>query len=407
MRPIFIFAYYSYKDPVFQSAVLPYFTKPESGAKRKIILLTWEQTQFELNDQEVGKIKGDLKEQGIFWFKVKWHSGRFKMLKKVYDFLYGFFFSFFLVLKYKVSLIYSEGFPGAIIAHFVSLVSQRPHIIHTFEPHAEYMADAGVWKRNSWEYLLIKYLEITIANYAKAIITATSAYKEILKKKGVNTKIVVLPSCIDTEIFNFFPQARKKIRAELNIKSDQVVITYLGKLGGMYMEEELFQFFSQCQKHNPEKFRFFLFTNIAHDSLKGYLQKYCISEKVILCKYLKKEEVPAYLSASDIGFCAVRPIPSQRYSSPIKNGEYWACGLPIIIPEGVSDDFIIVRDNPATGFLIEKDYKKELHFSKLITRLLEVCEREKNEVVEVTRNLAITNREIKRAKKIIEKLLSE
>ena len=406
MRPIFIFAYYSYKDPVFQSSVLPYFTKPESQEKRKIILLTWEQNQFELSDQEVGDIKRDLKEQDIFWYKVKWHSGRFKMLKKAYDFIFGFFFSFLLVLKYKVSVIYSEGFPGAIISHFVSLLSQRPHIIHTFEPHADYMADAGVWKRNSWEYLLIKYLEITIANYAKAIITATSAYKEILEKKGVNTKIVVLPSCIDTEVYKFSAQAREKIRTELNIKNDQVVITYLGKLGGMYMEEELFKFFSQCLQFNPEKFRFFLFTKIAHDSLKGYLQKYCISEKVLLCKYLKKEDVPAYLSASDIGFCAVRPIPSQRYSSPIKNGEYWACGLPIIIPEGVSDDFILVRENLNTGILIETENRSGLLFSKLIPKLLEFSEKEKNEIVEVNRNMAINNREIRRAKRIIEKLLS-
>ena len=36
---------------------------------------------------------------------------------------------------------------------------------------------------------------------------------------------------------------------------------------------------------------------------------------------------------------AVRQYPSKKYCSPIKTGEYLACGLPVIIPEGISDDY--------------------------------------------------------------------
>lgn len=402
MSPIFVFAYYSYKDPVFQSAVLPYFT---SSSFKKVVLLTWEQKQYALSRQEIKEIKKALQQKEIVWYRVQWHSGRFKLLKKAFDFITGVFLSFLLIVKYKVELIYSEGFPGAIIAHFISILSFRPHVIHTFEPHADYMVEAGVWTKSSWEYRLLKYFEVPIANHAKVIITATKAYKKVLKERGVSTEILVLPSCIDTDFYDYQPNSREKIRRELNIRDNQIVITYLGKLGGMYMEEELFEFFGQCLQYDPHKFYFFLFTEIGNDRLKGVLNEYNIPESVILCKYLSKSEVPAYLSASDIGFCGVRPIQSQRYSSPIKNGEYWACGLPVIIPKGVSGDYLIIQENDDLGFIIEFDKEKGFAFCKIIPKLFEKLSINKNQIVKATRKIAIEKRDINQGRRVIHKLL--
>lgn len=403
-KTIFVFAYYSYKDPVFQSAVLPFF---RSSPLKKIILLTWEQEQYALSKKEIKEIKNSLQQEGIIWFQVQWHSGKFKLLKKAFDFITGVFFSFFLIIKYKARLVYSEGFPGAIIAHFISVLSFRPHIIHTFEPHAEYMLDAGVWTKNSWEYQLLKYFEIPIANHSKAIITATEAYKKVLIEKGVSTEIIVLPSCIDTDFYVYQPNSREKIRRELNILDDQIVITYLGKLGGMYMEEELFDFFSKCLQYDSGRFYFFLFTQIDNDRLIDFLNEYNIPNSVILCKYLCKSEVPAYLSASDIGFCGVRPIRSQRFSSPIKNGEYLACGLPVIIPKGVSDDYLIIQENDDVGLVIELDKEKGLAFSKIIPQLFEILSMDKDQIVKVTRKIAVEKRDIKQGRRVINKLLLE
>ena len=52
----------------------------------------------------------------------------------------------------------------------------------------------------------------------------------------------------------------------------------------------------------------------------------------------------ASLSAADLGVIAVPPTPSQRFRSPVKTALYWAAGLPILIPEGVADDWWIARD---------------------------------------------------------------
>ena len=404
MKAVLIFAYYSYNDPVFQSAVLPYFTKLDSPIKNHFVLLTWEQDQFALNHQDAKKIKEYLKKEGIIWYSVKWHSGRFKLLKKAYDFFKGIFLSLFLIIKYKANTIYSEGFPGAVIAHFISVISGCRHIIHTFEPHADYMKESGVWSENSWEYKLLKKLEIPIANHAATIITATEAYKKLLIQKGIKSKIIVLPSCIDTDFYSYKPLSRKKIRNELNIEDDQIVIAYLGKMGGMYMEEELFEFFKKCMVYSHFKFYFFLFTKVDNDRLNRFLHEYRIPKHLLLCKYLNKDEVPHYLSAADFGFCGVRPIESRRFSSPIKNGEYWACGLPVVIPAGISDDFLLVQNRSDTGYMLELDTDEKNLYPDII-KWLEEKHHRKNIIVEASRCLVIESRDLKGAKKILKELL--
>ena len=277
---------------------------------------------------------------GVIWYETLWHSGRFKPLKKAFDLLKGVIYSLILIRRHKAKKIYSEGFPGAIIGHFLSKLSGMPHIIHTFEPHADYMVEAGVWNKSNWEYRLLKKLEIPVGNHATHIITATKGYRKRLLEKGIKSEIRVIPSCVDTSFYKYLPEKRVELRSTFGLTNEHIVIAYLGKLGGMYMDRELFEFFASCLRDGKDRFFFFLFTNESSDKIEASLRDWGIPLSKIFYKYLQKDEVPSYLSAADIGFCGIRAIKSRRFSSPIKNGEYWACGLPILIPEGISDDYI-------------------------------------------------------------------
>lgn len=348
MTTIFVFAYYSYKDPVFQSAVLAYLQVLKSPHLR-FIILTWEQGQFRIDKTEKRQLREALLESNIVWHNTTWHSGRFKLLKKAFDLVKGVVLSGFLIAKYRAKTIYSEGFPGAIIGHYLSILTRTPHVIHTFEPHADYMMESGVWRKNSWEYKLLTLLEMRIAKRAERIITATRAYKEVLKSRLGRDNIAVVPSCVDTNHYKFDIRKRDEIRQDLGIHDNQIVVVYLGKVGGMYMDDEIFQFFNYCLRLKNDNFFFFLFTNEELARITCDLNRFEIPLTKVLVKHLAKPEVPAYLSAADIGFCGIRPTPSRRYSSPIKNGEYWACGLPVLVPHGISDDYVLA-DEYGIGF---------------------------------------------------------
>lgn len=339
MTSIFVFAYYSYKDPVFQSAVLPYL-KIVRPSRFRFIILTWEQDKFRVDKQERARFKRDLSESNIIWHETRWHSGRFKFVKKCFDLFIGIVLSSFLIRKYKARKILSEGFPGAVIGHCLSILTRIPHAVHTFEPHADYMLEAGVWRKNSWEYRILRFFEKPIAKRAECVITGTDAYKELLFKMTGKMNVHVIPSCVDTKHYRFDVEKRNEIRKGLGIIEDQIAIAYMGKIGGMYMDEEIFEFIKYCLSLDERRFFFFLFTNEDATRVNADLRKFGIPLAKVFVRFLDKNEVPAYLSAADIGFCGIRPLPSRRYSSPIKNGEYWACGLPVLIPKGVSDDYI-------------------------------------------------------------------
>ncbi len=348
MKTILIFAYYSFKDPVFQSAVLPYFRNFPNKNKYKFILLTFEQKKFRISQQEISKIKDSLSGDHIVWFRTSWKSGRFKLIMKAVDFISGVIFSVFLILKYRISIVYSEAFPGAIISHYVTRMTNKSHMVHTFEPHADYMMECGVWKSKSWEFKLMKALEKKIAKKCTAIFTATQEYKNIIVSWGADEdRVHVTPSCVDTELFKFSQVKRDAIRKEQKLSEKDCVIAYLGKFGGMYMEEELFHFFRACDALRDEKigFRFWIFTRNDHEIIWKWIHKSGMKSERFLVTSLDRYQVSSYLSATDFGFVAVRQFPSKRFCSPIKDGEYWATGLPIIIPQGISDDYLLTEEN--------------------------------------------------------------
>lgn len=365
LKTIFIFAYYSYRDPVFQSAVLPYFRN--FGGKYRFIILTFEQNQYKLSKKELGDIKRDLSNDKIILYRTKWHSGYFKKIKKIYDFINGVLISQFIILKYNPKIIYSEGFPGAIITHYLAKLNKLPHIIHSFEPHADYMLEANVWSQNSWEFKIQKNMELKVANGASTLFTGTEAYRKLLTEKGVTSKIVQVPSCVDTVFFKYSKEQRKRTRAFLNFKDDDIVICYLGKFGGMYMDNELFDFYNLCMKYS-KKFKLLIISIEDSGKINKLAKSSNINPDQFIAVKLTRKEIPSYLSACDWGFIAVKPFPSKRYCSPIKTGEYWAAGLPIIIPDGISDDFELTQNNNLgiTFKAIDKNLIKKIYNNSTI-----------------------------------------
>jgi hypothetical protein len=339
-----IFAYYSYRDPVFQSAVLSYLKRFPIIEGRNFHLITFEHSKYQVDPEKVKEIEAMLKDHNIKWYRSKWRTGfRLKVLFKLMDLIQAFWVCSKIIISQKVTQVYSEGFPGAIIAHLICKLFRLPHVIHTFEPHADYMLDGKVWGKNSWEYRLLKKAERKVANGASDLITGTSAYAEILRS-WTDANIHVYPSAIDLNQFNFSEESRTRIRKKMAISRDEIVITYLGKFGGMYMDEEIFEFFAKCEAYDS-KFRYWIFSGDGDEEIYKKLEKHKIPKEKLSVQFLNNSQVPEYLSASDIGLVAVRPYPSKRFCSPIKTGEYWACGLPAIIPNGVSDDYLLVKNS--------------------------------------------------------------
>jgi hypothetical protein len=63
--------------------------------------------------------------------------------------------------------------------------------------------------------------------------------------------------------------------------------------------------------------------------------------------------VKDYLSAADFAFATIKSTPIRLYCCPVKNGEYWASGLPILLEDGIGDDSDIIKSEGG-GIILNK-----------------------------------------------------
>ena len=117
-------------------------------------------------------------------------------------------------------------------------------------------------------------------------------------------------------------------------------------MGGIYFKEEVFDFIKACYDHWKDDFRFLMLTNAPRGEIDAECQRTGLPENVVISQFVFHTEVPGYLSLGDFAINPVKPVPTKKYCTSIKDGEYWAMGLPVVISPNISDDSgIIEKEN--------------------------------------------------------------
>jgi hypothetical protein len=162
-----------------------------------------------------------------------------------------------------------------------------------------------------------------------------------------------------------------QIRNQLIGKDENRLIgIYTGKFGGLYLKEEAFEIFATVKKLYSSFFLMIL-TPENKDEVKEALTRIGFTPQDYFVDEVKHHQLPEYLSAADIAFSFHRPLSSMKYVSPIKNGEYWANGLPILMPDGVGDDSSIVNKNRELGETFNLHYASvENSISALVSNIV-------------------------------------
>jgi glycosyltransferase involved in cell wall biosynthesis len=256
------------------------------------------------------------------------------------------------------------------------------------------MVESKTWRPNGLEYKLLFWLEKKQLQKAKEVICATEAMIPYSQATYHITKprYFVKPACVDLTLFR--PQGNGPVQAgALGLKKR--VCVYAGKFGGIYLEKEVFSFFKVASEIWKDEFSVLLLTS--HSAIE--IQKYCLQSgfdyNLVVQRNVSHQEVPKYLALGSFGICPVKPLPSKRYCTPIKDGEYWAMGLPIVITNNISDDSAII-ENENIGAVLHtlNDEAYAIAVKKIDSLLLseEGLGSRIREVAEKYRNFSISER---------------
>jgi glycosyltransferase involved in cell wall biosynthesis len=239
-----------------------------------------------------------------------------------------------------------------------------PFVVESFEPHAESMIESGVWTKLDPRYWIELIFERQQVKAAVKIFPVSFHHKKRLMEEGLSeNKIIVMPCCVALDKFKYDSAKRSAIRLQLGIQENQTVGIYVGKYGGIYYDQEAFDLYRQAFDFFGDSFRLIILTEQDRSEvLKKCLERGIDANHVFIHR-AKHDEVNAYLSAADFAFSTIKPVHSRLYCSPIKNGEYWANGLPIITEMNIGDDSdIIVREGG--GVILDRNHPSNA-FQKL------------------------------------------
>ncbi len=353
-RRVLFISYNGMLEPLGQSQVIPYLREL---AKRGVqfTLLSFERSKAFTAEgvKQCETLREKLASQGIEWHWLRYHQ-RPSVPATIYDVLAGIRKASSLVQKNKIEMVHARGHIPATIALALKKRFGTKMIFDLRGLMAEEYVDAGHWQKGSLPYRITKGTESHILAETDAIVTLTERIWPIIKEwEGLRGRAVhheVIPCCVDLSLFQFNDEDRRRRRAELNL-GDRFTMVYSGSLDGWYLTEQMADFFAAFLQRKRDAHLLWLTTG-SHDRVRELMSNRKVESGSFSVLSIASAEVPSYLAAADAGLAFIKRCVSKIASSPTKNGEYLACGLPLIINAGVGDSDSLINDWRA-GVLIE------------------------------------------------------
>jgi glycosyltransferase involved in cell wall biosynthesis len=359
-RALFI-SYNGMFEPLGQTQVIPYLTElAKKGVK--VSLLSFEKPNAFL--PEAGARRDELKQslagKGIEWHWLRYHQ-RPSLPATTYDVLQGIRYARRLVKKNEIELVHARGHIPGTIALALKRSTDLKMVFDLRGLMAEEYADAEHWTRDSLPYRITKATERQILLTTDAVVTLTDRIWPIIKEweglKGRSVHHQVIPCCVDRNVFEFNAEHRKSRRAELGL-TDQFTVVYSGSLDGWYLTDKMADFFACFVQRYPNVHLLWLTTG-SQARVQELMQQRNISDSSFSIRSVLARDVPSYLSAADAGIAFIKRCFSKLASSPTKNGEYLACGLPLILNAGIGDSDALINDwgvGTLVKEMVEEDY---------------------------------------------------
>lgn len=341
-KNILFISYDGMTDPLGQSQVLPYLLGLSKHGY-KIFLISSEKEQAYAQNKTI--VEELIKNSGITWvplnytkkppvlstmldiYKIK------KAAKKIHQ-------------QYKLDLVHTRPGIPALIGMWMKKKFGIKFLNDIRDFYADSRVDGKMWNlKNPLYNIVYKYFkskEDEQIEINDGVVCLTVAAEKVVRalpqfKKG--TPLEVIPCSADLELFNRNNISEKQtadIKNELGVQPADVIIAYLGSVGGLYLTEEMMHFCKTVSNKIPAAKFLFISPN-RHEEIAAAAARYGIAESKLIIKKAARKEVPLFLSVSNFSVFFIKPCFSRKAQSPTKHGEIMAMGIPVITNRGIGD----------------------------------------------------------------------
>ena len=173
--------------------------------------------------------------------------------------------------------------------------------------------------------LFQKYVDVKIAP------SDVAAQYTFGKKAYGNGGVYILRNALDIDLYKFDMDERNKIRRSLGISDSTLVVGHIGRFNEQKNHAYLVQIFNKLQQFRPDSRLILVGNGNLIEKIKGLVQSYCITDKVIFTGVRK--DINKMMSVFDVFV-----FPSFYEGMPNVIIEAQASGLPCVLSDTITKE---------------------------------------------------------------------
>ena len=354
-KQVLYLSYDGLTDALGQSQILPYLLGLEKIG-HSFHIISFEKKEAFAQFQAI--IEEQIKGKHITWHPL-FYTKKPPVLSTLYDLKRMKKSAFSLQKSHHFDAIHCRSYLPGLIALKLKKKFGCPFIFDMRGFWADERVEGNLWNlkhpiyRQIYSY--IKRKEETLLAEADAIISLTNAGKKSVltayPKLEISTKISVIPCCVDDKLFTVLPE-NKEVLKSLGIDMKKNILGYVGSLGTWYMLDEMLAFF-KIQQLKDSNLHFLFLTKDSQDIVYAKAKALGLNLNDITVVSVPYQKIPSVMNVIDYGLFFIRPSFSKQASSPIKQAEFMAMGIPLICNSGIGDTGEIILQHQS-GFVFDE-----------------------------------------------------
>ena len=211
--------------------------------------------------------------------------------------------------------------------------------------HSHSTSNPKEWKRNLIKNILRPFSKLYATDYFAC---SELAGRYLFGNKAFDQgEVKIIHNAIDIDKFKFDEVARKKLRKELGIKDNTVVIGHVGRFVQQKNHTFLVDVFKEYHKKNPDSKLLLVGSGPLEDKIKKKVEKLGLKDSVLFLG--QRDDINKLYSAMDV-FC----LPSLYEGLPVVGVEAQAAGLPCVFSDKITNDTVITKDTTLSKLELKK-----------------------------------------------------
>lgn len=356
-------------EPLGQSQVLAYLER--LCADFAITLLTFEKPGDMAKARQAGALRQRLSDHGISWHPRRYHK-RPPVLSTAFDIILGTRHAQAIASRERPAIVHARSYVPSVVALAVKRRTGAKFIFDMRGYWVDEKVEAGSWRHGGMIYRLAKRFERRFLGAADAIVSLTHEGVRCLPELGFDSArkvpISVIPTCVDTQRFRPGPKDRAR-EAQLGLAGRRV-IGCIGTMSNRYLRGETLGLLARVVRAMPNV-HVLIATRDDHEQLARDAANAGLDAHRLALVRASPEEMPDVVRLLDVGVFFMKPLFAQTGSAATKMAEMLACGVPLVVNDGVADSSAIVRET-RVGLVLANAADATLEASvSEVTRLFE------------------------------------